>query len=126
LERDPVAVAAGQLDDRLDPFLSDKQRGRRAAHAHDAPGAVGQVHGVDRPPQKAGLLPHRLTPRVARRVNFRRDHEAARLKAAGEPARRPLHSTFVELSSSHASTLLNLLNPKWAGGTALSRRIRPA
>ena len=46
LQREPVAVAAGELEDRLDPVHQQDRRGGQRAHVRARAGAVGDVHGV--------------------------------------------------------------------------------
>jgi hypothetical protein len=46
LQREPVAVAAGDLHDRLDPGLGGQQAARPASHPHVRAGVVGDVHSV--------------------------------------------------------------------------------
>ncbi len=47
LDRQAVAVAAGHLDDRFQPFLDDDGPGADAGHAHDGGLVVGDVDRVD-------------------------------------------------------------------------------
>ncbi len=60
LQREPVAVAAGELHDRLDPRLGRQQAARPARHPHVRARVVGDVHGVHPAAQRSSLRPMAL------------------------------------------------------------------
>src|SRR5262249_53325934 len=78
LQRDAVAVAAGDLHDRLDP---GPQRGDAAAEARQADSGalvIGDVARVDPATQCGCLLGYRDSGSAAGRADLRRNRELAR------------------------------------------------
>ena len=69
LKRDPVAVLAGHLHDRLDAHLAQNDARAKRRHAPDATLVVGKVDRVDVAAHRAG----ELFQGTARRAFWRRD-----------------------------------------------------
>ena len=90
LDGQPVAVAAGHLDDRLDAFLEQDGAGGDAAHADDGGLVVGDIGGIHAALQKAGFPADDLCIMALRRPHFSGDGEMSGGKDTLEPAAGPL------------------------------------
>lgn len=55
LQGDAIAIAAGELPDRLDAGIEQQPTDRQAAHPHHRPAAVGDIDGMDDPGQGPGM-----------------------------------------------------------------------
>ncbi len=86
LERQPVAVAAGELHDRLDSRLGGQQAAGPARHPHVRTGVVGDVDGIHPAAQRFHLAAQRRGIRPPRRPDLRGHREPARGEAAAQPA----------------------------------------
>ena len=84
LERDPIAVAASELQDRLDPGRGQHGGGNRRAHMGARAGPVGEVDGVRQPPQRQRLAHQVGAVEGDRRSDFGSDHEASGPQQLGE------------------------------------------
>ena len=78
LERHDVAVAAGELEDRLDALVDQQHRAGHGGELDRGGLVVGHVDRVDRPGERAGARAHDVGVRVARRPELRGDDEATR------------------------------------------------
>ena len=78
LQRQPVPVAAGELDDRLHPRLRHERPGRERRQVRVGRGIVGAVGRVDLSSQPAGEAPDFLGIGSVGRLHLGRDREAAR------------------------------------------------
>src|SRR5438128_6496518 len=106
LERDPVPVAAGHLHDRLDAGLAYEDRGGDRGHRRDRAVAVGHVHGVDRPLERARAPADHLRAGALGRIELRRNDEFARLEECREPAQRKRPLLSYERSPSSVTPLI--------------------
>ena len=76
LQRDAVAVAAGELKDRLDALLDQHRRRRHRAKMRPRAGAVGDVDGIGEAFQRQRLGEQFVAVGGDRRRHFRGDDEA--------------------------------------------------
>ena len=76
LQRDAVAVAAGELQDRLDARPEEERRRGKRAHVRPRAGAVGQIDRVGEPAQRQRLGEQVLRVTRDRRRNLRGHDEA--------------------------------------------------
>ena len=88
LERDAVAVAAGELEDRLDPGADQQRRRRKGAHMGAGAGAVGDVDGVRKAAQRQRLGDEIIGIAGHRRHHLGGDDETAGREALREGLRR--------------------------------------
>ncbi len=58
LHPDPIAVAAGHLDNRLHPFRLGKESGSDTGHPHNGGLAVGDIDRINLALKQTRLLPH--------------------------------------------------------------------
>ena len=77
LQRDAIAIAPGDLDDRFDAGIADQQGGGDRGHRGNAAIAVGDVDGVDAPLEHAGAPLYDLAGRALGRVELGGHHELA-------------------------------------------------
>jgi len=83
--RDPVAVAAGELQDRLDAGGDQHGGGDRRAHMGARAGPVGEVHGVGDAPQRQRLA-HQIVAVAGDRRSDLRGHDEA---SGAQQVRKP-------------------------------------
>jgi hypothetical protein len=89
LQSDAVAIAAGELEDRLDAgFDQHRRRGHRAEMWARA-GAIGDVHRVCQALERQRLGKKFAAIGCDRRRDFRRDHEALGAQFVLEVHRHP-------------------------------------
>ena len=77
LQRDAVAVAAGELEDRLDAFAREHRRRDRRRQMRARAGAVGDVDGVGETAQRQGLAQEIIGIARDRRRDLGGDDELA-------------------------------------------------
>ena len=76
LQRDAVAVAAGELEDRLDPCSTSSRRRGHRAEMRPRAGAVGDVDGVGQALERQRLGEQFVAVGGHRRRHFRGEHKA--------------------------------------------------
>ena len=82
LHRQPVAVAADHLDNRLQPLLHQDRSCADAGHAHDGGLIIGQVDRVAVAFEQRGLFDDDIPVRTLRRAEFSGDGEVPILEDA--------------------------------------------
>ncbi len=80
LHPDPVAVAAGHLDDRLHPFRLGDESGPDAGHPDNRGLAVGDIDRIHMTLEQPGLLPHHLRVGALGRAEFAGHRKGAGLE----------------------------------------------
>jgi hypothetical protein len=85
LERNAVTVAAGQLEDRLDPGTDQQRRRRQGAHMGAGAGPIGDVDGIRQAAQR-----QRLCGEVIGIARHRRRHLGGDDESAGREALRQI------------------------------------
>ena len=90
-ETQPVPVADGELDGRLDPGLRHEPDPGERRHVRARDRVVRQVHRVDVPDEPAGVLGDWHRGRALRRHDLAGDGEGALPQEGGQAPRRSRH-----------------------------------